>query len=84
VSEIIVEGEGVGEGVGFLFAEFCVNVEYHKSTGTTTAITATSIKRDATVLVMARLDDKIFRLGTKNYSLILAFKLLLKLGLLGL
>ena len=66
VREIIVEEEGVGEGVEFLFAEFCDNEEYHKSIGTTAAITATSIKRDATVLVIARLDDKIFRLVTKN------------------
>jgi hypothetical protein len=67
VLEIIVVGEGVGEGVGFLFAESFDNEEYHKSTGTTAAITATSIKTSATVLVIPNLDDKSFRLVPNNH-----------------
>ena len=62
VREIIVEEEGVGEGVEFLFAVSCENEEYHKSTGIMTTITATIIKTRATVLVIACLDDKSFRL----------------------
>jgi hypothetical protein len=66
VRETIVVGEGVGEGVEFLFAKSCDNEVYHKSTGIKAATNATIIKRSATVLVIARLDDKIFRIVTKN------------------
>ena len=59
--EIIGEEEGVGEGVEFLFAESAINEEYNNSPGTIAAITATNIKTSATVLVIARLDDKSFR-----------------------
>ena len=62
----IVEGAGVGEGVAFVFAESCDNEEYHKSIGIKAATNAAIIRRDATVLVIARLDAKIFRVVTKN------------------
>ena len=62
----IVDGEGVGEGVEFLFAESCDNEEYYKSIGINAATNATIIKTSATVLVIARLDDKISRVVTKN------------------
>ena len=64
VMEIV--DEGVGEGAEFLFAKSLDNEEYHKSIGTKAATNATTIKTSATVLVIARLDDKIFRLATKD------------------
>jgi hypothetical protein len=62
VLEIIVEEEGVGEGFEFLFDLSSEKEEYHKSTGTITTITATTIKTSAIVLVIACLDDKSLRL----------------------